>query len=307
MQTAMGQSQGPPQKFYASCSWDYTIKGQRGWHTAVSPVYEYGPGLTYACTDFGRWVVKNHPDIVPECDPDSPRFIGGINNPRTLAAAYTTQGQAEAARQQYVEWRINTTIEDLEWTPPSSPSSGVRAPPRVESSGRSAVSNATSNETPLASHPVTTDGPRLQSTMEFVQNTMSNMGRLDATMYLTNGLGRMSQTAQVFEITYFSADASTCHIAYRLSEPRSGMDSEFAFNLRDVATVTSKTFEQQWLDVAAKSGNNTTATTIPSEFVVDVVLTDSDHDFMYYFVDQDVANQVSAALTRAARLCGAQT
>jgi hypothetical protein len=150
------------------------------------------------------------------------------------------------------------------------------------------------------------DGQNLQSTMEFVQDKIGNMGPLNSTLYATNNLGRTSQKEQIFEITYFTADASTCHIAYRLSEPRSGIDSEFAFDLKDVASVTSKTFEQQWLDTAARSGNNTTATTIPSEFVVDVVLTDLNQDFMFYFVDQDLANQVSTAISRAARLCGGQ-
>ncbi|HEV3419599.1 MAG TPA: hypothetical protein VG075_04805 [Candidatus Acidoferrum sp.] len=119
------QSQDPPKKYYAACYWPYFIAGKEGLHLAVSPVYEYGPSyLTYACSpEFGRWVAKNHPEMSPKSNPDSPKYIVHPLDESTIQGAYTTKGEAETARQQLIaKYKRNATgviIEDLEWTPKS--------------------------------------------------------------------------------------------------------------------------------------------------------------------------------------------
>jgi hypothetical protein len=66
------QSSATQYEFY---QWHYGTTPKSGFHIAVSPVIEVknfantGNGLA-----FGRWTVKNHPDINPQDDPDSPRF-----------------------------------------------------------------------------------------------------------------------------------------------------------------------------------------------------------------------------------------
>jgi hypothetical protein len=143
----------------------------------------------------------------------------------------------------------------------------------------------------------------LQTTLKLLQDKMTSLDALYTTAYLTNDRGQIRQFQEVFEITYFNADAGTCHISYDLTNPNSA-DTEFAFDLKDVGTVEAMTREQMIREVAAKSGHHTTGTTDPPEFVVDVILTNSNQDFMFHFVDQDLANSVAVALTRAVKLCG---
>jgi hypothetical protein len=145
----------------------------------------------------------------------------------------------------------------------------------------------------------------LQTTMKFLQNTMTNLDALHTTVYLTNERGQTKQQQEIFEITSFNADAGACQISYSLTKPNS-VDSEFAFDLKDVGTVRAATIEEMWREFAERVGRpNTTKTTDPPESVVDI-MTNSSQEFSFYFVDGDLANSVAVALTRAVKLCGGQ-
>jgi hypothetical protein len=143
--------------------------------------------------------------------------------------------------------------------------------------------------------------------MKSLQDKMSNLGAFYSTAYFTNDAGRTRQVQKVFEITSFAADATACHISYSLTNPNKA-DSEFSFDLKDVGRIEVMTSEEKWQEVAIKAGHpNSTQTTDPTEYVVDVILRNSNQDFMFYFADQDEANSVADAMRRAAKLCGGQT
>jgi hypothetical protein len=146
----------------------------------------------------------------------------------------------------------------------------------------------------------------LQTTMKSLQDKMSNLAAFYSTAYSTNDAGRTRQVQKVFEITSFDADAAACHISYSLTNPNKE-DSDFSFDLKDVGTIEVMTSEEKWHEVAIKGGHpNSTQTTDPTEYLVDVILSNSNQDFMFYFPEQDEANGVAEAIRRAAKLCGAE-
>jgi hypothetical protein len=108
-----------PDTWYESCPWIWTAPGT-GYNVSISPVYELAEDGHSRCTDFGRWVVKKHPDMKPEWNPDSPKFAGqphGDGLP-VDGREFPTKGEADAARQAYIEKRsANQKIEELDWTP----------------------------------------------------------------------------------------------------------------------------------------------------------------------------------------------
>jgi len=115
-------SQDPSSIVYESCAWVWSSTASRGWHISVSPVLETTRGGSN-CMAFGRWVVKNHPDMKSDYNPDSPNFGVGRSygdgspiNDRDSA----TRAAAEDDRQAYIEKHRqdrSTEIEELEWTP----------------------------------------------------------------------------------------------------------------------------------------------------------------------------------------------
>ena len=106
-------------EWYESCPWIWTAPGT-GYNISISPVYQLGEDGHSRCTDFGRWVVKKHPEMKPEWNPDSPKFAGqphGDGLP-VDGREFPTKSEADAARQAYIEKRsANQKIEELDWTP----------------------------------------------------------------------------------------------------------------------------------------------------------------------------------------------
>jgi hypothetical protein len=108
-----------PDTWYESCPWIWTAPGT-GYNISISSVHEIAEDGHSRCTDFGRWVVKKHPDMKPEWNPDSPKFAGqphGDGQP-VDGKEFPTKDEAESARQAYIEKRsANQKIEELDWNP----------------------------------------------------------------------------------------------------------------------------------------------------------------------------------------------
>jgi hypothetical protein len=108
-----------PDTWFESCPWIWTAPGA-GYNISISPVYQLAEDGHSRCTDFGRWVVKKHPEMKPEWNPDSPKFAGqphGDGQP-VDGKEFPVKDEAEAARQAYIDKRsANQKIEELDWTP----------------------------------------------------------------------------------------------------------------------------------------------------------------------------------------------
>jgi len=108
-----------PETWFESCPWIWTAPGT-GYNISISPVYQLTEDGHSRCTDFGRWVVKKHPEMKPEWNPDSPKFAGqphGDGQP-VDGKEFPVKDEAEAARQAYIDKRsANQKIEELDWTP----------------------------------------------------------------------------------------------------------------------------------------------------------------------------------------------
>lgn len=117
---------------WESCAWVYGTKPPTGWHVTISPVYSYdyyisGESAGKCGYNFGRWVAKNHPDINPNANPDSPQFMPGADHPSQQVTsnnqtinlrAHETKGEAESARGKYIEaMQEHNKVDELNWTP----------------------------------------------------------------------------------------------------------------------------------------------------------------------------------------------
>jgi len=187
------------------------------------------------------------------------------------------------------------------------------AAPRPRAAG-TAPANAGQGEEPKPTPPPTPplpkppDEPSLLDTMKFIQDQMSNLPRLDTTLYWTNNrTGRHGQTQGVQEIASFSSDASACQIGYSLvdPDPNSVGYREFSFELKSVSTVRIMTYAELTTEQMHANGFvDTTTWSDPPEFAILVTLANTSDHHEFYFIDQNVANRVGEALTRAVRLCG---
>lgn len=116
---------------YQACGWFWQQKGESGHrthHFSAGPVIQIRSDLNSPPNKcgwtFGRWVVKNHPEIIPENDPDSPNFIPQDGLLRCLPkdecnSDDTYMGQ-QKVRQQNIEQQrsYGVEVEELGWTPP---------------------------------------------------------------------------------------------------------------------------------------------------------------------------------------------
>jgi hypothetical protein len=133
-----GQEQTTPPTFYQSCAWIWSTKGVKGWHVTVSPVHEItSPNGTGKCLAFGRWVVKNNPEMDPQFNPDSTQWNPGAGyrngypiGSSEVSGVYATNGEAQSARTKYMNTHrgYGEKVEELEWTDSSIPSRPQSSP-----------------------------------------------------------------------------------------------------------------------------------------------------------------------------------
>lgn len=111
----------PPPMQWESCAWAWKRPkgGGGGWQDSVSPVHEVEDIMHSKCMDFGRWVFKNHPDMDPQFNPDSPNFIGmSLYDGHPIDRAFATNGEAQSARTKHIQDSSqHNQVEELSWTP----------------------------------------------------------------------------------------------------------------------------------------------------------------------------------------------
>jgi hypothetical protein len=241
-------------------------------------------GLT---EQFEKWLRRHYPKA---------QAAGAISAQCTFMG--TTQAEAYRLKQKNIEQIRGWLKKDISLVVWGSQSAN-------DEQGRESKPELPPPPSPAPTAPPRPSGPSLQTIMKFLQDTIANRGPSNNTHYLSNDRGQTKQIEVIWEITSFNADAGGCHIAYSLTNPNSA-DSEFDFDLKDVDTIKAMTFEQSWDELAAKTGHSDThARSDPPDFIVDVILTNS-QDFMFHFADWDQANSVAAGLRQAVGLCGGQ-
>jgi hypothetical protein len=152
-------------------------------------------------------------------------------------------------------------------------------------------------------------GPSLEVTMQFLQEKLSDIGKVTFLSY-THNTRNSSDTSETDsnEVSNVVANASECHITYHwkvVMDGRLDQDKEAGFHLRDVQDIVIKPYAQYQTELDASLGNPylLTPSTSPT---ISALLVRRAHGVYNLFpiTDADMADRIAKALTHAVELCG---
>jgi tetratricopeptide (TPR) repeat protein len=181
---------------------------------------------------------------------------------------------------------------------------------------RAAKSAGQNANTSGAGVSTTSDGPDLQTTMNFIQTHLNSLGSIRWTMHLNNPSKNQDGNLQgEHDYTSVVANPLTCRIDYHKKvlnidvngKPIVIGDKDMWFSLKFVDRVTVAPFEKRIQLDLAKQGYDweVVRSSVPiSE--LSVYLTDVNNgSYPFILYDEDLAGRLAKALTHAAELCGA--
>jgi hypothetical protein len=151
-------------------------------------------------------------------------------------------------------------------------------------------------------------GPSLAVTMQFLQSTLNEQGKLNWTTHHHDSAdGTNWDYAFIFEITNLVANPADCSIGYHYKITRDGAvssDEDASLNLHDVQDLTLTTGDQRQNKNDAAAGHTTwTAKIDPPVFDL-VVRGQGTAEYYFFFIDEDTANRATKAMGHAVELCG---
>jgi hypothetical protein len=146
-------------------------------------------------------------------------------------------------------------------------------------------------------------GPSLAVTMQFIQEKLSQQGKINFAIYIhDNASGSDSVGQGAYEISNVVSHPESCTISFHTNLwQASGIDSSVPF--RDVQDIVILPVEQVWKEIDNKAGHTArTYKSDPPVFVLRARLRFANIDFI--FTDEDLANRVAKATVHAVELCG---
>jgi hypothetical protein len=151
-------------------------------------------------------------------------------------------------------------------------------------------------------------GPSLAVTMQFLQSTLNEQGKLSWTTHYHDSADGTNWTyALTFEASKVVADASACTIGFHNNITRDGVvlfDTDASFNLHDVQDLTLTTGDQRQNKNDAAAGHPTWTAKIDPPIFDLVVKGQGTAEFYFFFFNEDAANRVTKAMGHAVELCG---
>ena len=152
-----------------------------------------------------------------------------------------------------------------------------------------------------------TFGPRLETEMNFLQDTLNFVGLVS---YVSHG--HDSKTGDNWtnrftdQATRVIASTTACRISYHRKTTRDGiaaMDKDVGFNLKDVQKIDVLTRLQYFNEENAAMGRSSWSAQVePPVFVVRIQRANTENQFV--FLDESLANRVVKTLVVAVNLCG---
>lgn len=176
------------------------------------------------------------------------------------------------------------------------------------------LSIASVAQTPAAPPPTpaqateATSGPSLDVTMNFIQEKLSYIGKVNyITFWEDSEYGSKGSFSFTQEFSKVAADPNKCKITYHYKSTKDLENSESnqVIALHDVSSVVVKPVEQWMTEFNASHhrSNVLVTTSHPSVFIVLVQIPHVDAN-VFYFTDATLADKVAKAMTHAVELCG---
>ncbi len=153
------------------------------------------------------------------------------------------------------------------------------------------------------------DGPSLAVTMQFIQDKMNDIGKVNFVEFLQNTNDNSTFTSSWSnEVTKAVADPSQCKISFHWRVFKDGantQDRDIWFTIRDVESIAIKPYAQYQTELDASLGNPNLITTSTNPPMT-ALLVNRPHNWssLFPFTDPNLADRLAKALTHAVELCG---
>jgi hypothetical protein len=155
-------------------------------------------------------------------------------------------------------------------------------------------------------------GPSLAATMQFIQEKLSEQGRVNFAVYTHDNADNTDRVDKYsVENTNVKADPAECSIQFHINSTFNGSlieDRSTGHKFQDIAEIEIRTGEQHQNQIEAESGHPTRETKVNPRIFVLVGhrrgVGKGGFYFTYLFTDEDTANRVAKAMTHAVELCG---
>jgi len=153
------------------------------------------------------------------------------------------------------------------------------------------------------------NGPSLEVTMQFLQEKLSDIGKVTFLSYTQNTRdGSNTSETDSNEVSNVAANANQCRISYHwkvIMDGRLDQAKDCWFSLRDVQDIVIKPYAQYQTELDASLGNPhiLTPSTNPP---LSALLVRRAHGIYNLFpiTDADTADRIAKAFTHAVELCG---
>jgi hypothetical protein len=154
-------------------------------------------------------------------------------------------------------------------------------------------------------------GPSLAATMQFIQNTLRERGKLTFVVHTNNDAGGDTAIQETSEISNVVADPAAGTIGYHYKKTGQGnvLEDDYKLNLHDVHSVVVIPFEQYALEEHEKEkpylGDQPGwyAKFDPPIFLV-LARGPGDEERGVDYADEKMAHRIADALSHAVELCG---
>ncbi len=152
-------------------------------------------------------------------------------------------------------------------------------------------------------------GPSLAVTMQFIQDKMNDIGKVNFVEFLQNTNDNSNFTSSWSnEITNAVADPNQCKISFHWRVWKGGsisQDRDVWYTIRDVENIETKPYAQYQTELDASLGNpNLITTSTNPPLTALLVYRPHNWSSVFPFTDPNLADRVAKALTHAVELCG---
>jgi hypothetical protein len=171
------------------------------------------------------------------------------------------------------------------------------------------LSAPTLAQTAVPSPPMPADnGPSLAVTLNFIQDKISEVGKLNYVAYSHDNIANTDSTNQfTVEVSNVAAHPDACVLSYHIKATRDGAitnnaDGGFPFNLIQKVMVMTGDQDINAANVAA-GAPSLNSRVDPPHFAL-IAQRKGGATNTVYFADEDTANRVAKAMIHAVELCG---
>ena len=155
----------------------------------------------------------------------------------------------------------------------------------------------------------TDTGPSLEVTMKFIQDKVTDEGKVSYTAFVSDSSQASVEWNNKFtvEVTNFVADTKGCQLSFHWRAAVNGKvsdDKDYSLNFKDVRDVVVMPQEQNQKQVDTRSGHAAWTSRIEPNLFTLVARRPKGVENAFLFSGEEMAGRVAKAMVHAVELCG---